>query len=128
MFRCVNKSAGARGCSLSNTRGPKAMAGISAADGGLAHPQASGFGSVPGCSRCDGDLRLGLGLLAQFLALILDLKAQLPQVFNIELVFAGTPVLRVGDTDLQFAQAGAIGLHSELHQTFQSVDAVLGSA
>lgn len=104
------------------------MAGISTADGGLAHLQASGLGSVPACPRCDGDPRLGLGLLAQFLALILDLKAQLPQVFNIELVFAGTPVLRVCDTDLQFAQAGAIGLHIELHQTFQSVDAVPGSA
>ena len=123
MFRYVNKSAGSRGCSLANTRGPKAMAGISAADGGLAHPQASGFGSVPVCSRCDGDLRLGLGLLSQLLALILDLKAQLPQVFNIELVFAGTPVLRVGHTDLQFAQAGAIGLHIELHGRIKSVAA-----
>ena len=123
MFRYVNKSAGSRGCSLSSTRGPKAMAGISAADGGLAHPQASGFGSVPACPSCDGDLRLGLGLLAQFLALILDLKAQLPQVFNIELVFAGTPVLRVGDTYLQFAQAGAIRLHGELHGRIKSVAA-----
>lgn len=50
-------------------------------------------------------------MLAQFLELILDLKAQLPQVFNIDLVFAGTPVLRVGDTDLEFAQTGAIRLH-----------------
>ena len=123
MFRYVNKSAGSRGCSLANTRGPKAMAGISAADGGLAHPQASGFGSIPACSRYDGDLRLGLGLLAQFLALILELKAQLPQVFNIELVFAGTPVLRVGHTDLQFAQAGAIRLHIELHCRIKSVAA-----
>ena len=96
--------------------------------GGLAHPQASGFGSVPVCSRCDGDLRLGLGLLAQFLALILDLKAQLPQVFNIELVFAGTPVLWVGHTDLQFSKPGAIRLHVELHQTSKSVDAVPGPA
>ena len=31
-------------------------------------------------------------MLAQFLELILDLKAQLPEVFNIDLVFAGTPV------------------------------------
>ena len=123
MFRCVNKSAGPRGCSLANTRGPMAMAGISAADGGLAHPQASGFGSGPACPRCDGDLRLGLALLAQFLALILDLKTQLPQVFNIELVFAGTPVLRVGHTDLQFAQAGAIRLHIELHGRIKSVAA-----
>ena len=44
-------------------------------------------------------------MLAQFLELILDLKAQLPEVFNIDLVFSGTPVLRVGDTDLQLAQA-----------------------
>ena len=50
-------------------------------------------------------------MLAQFLELILDLKAQLPQVFNIDLVFAGTPVLRVGDADLEFAQTGAIRLH-----------------
>ena len=123
MFRCVNNSAGLHSCSLVNTCGSKALAGISSADGGLAHPQASGFGSVPACSRYDGDLRLGLGLLAQFLALILDLKAQLPQVFNIELVFAGTPVLRVGHTDLQFAQAGAIRLHIELHGRIKSVAA-----
>ena len=44
-------------------------------------------------------------MLAQFLELILDLKAQLPEVFNIDLVFAGTPVLRIGDTDLQLSQA-----------------------
>ena len=50
-------------------------------------------------------------MLAQFLDLILNLKAQLPQVFNIDLVFAGTPVLRVGDTNLEFAQTGAIRLH-----------------
>ena len=67
-------------------------------------------------------------MLAQLLALILDLKAQLPEVFNIELVFAGTPVLRVGHTDLQFAQAGAIGLHVEPQETFQSVSAVPASA
>ena len=115
MFRCVKKSAKSRGCSIVNTRAPKAMAGISAADGVSAHPRAWRFSSIAGCPRCDVDLRLGLGLLAQLLALILDLKAQLPQVFNIELVFAGTPVLRVGDTDLQFAQPGAIGLHIELH-------------
>ena len=66
----------------------------------------------------------GLRLLAQFLELILDLKAQLPQVFNIDLVFAGTPVLWVGNTDLQLAQAGAIGLHSELHGRVKSVAAV----
>ena len=54
-------------------------------------------------------------MLAQFLELILDLKAQLPQVFHIDLVFTRTPVLRVGDTNLQFAQAGAIRLHEELH-------------
>ena len=99
------------------------MAGISAADGVSAHPLAWRFSSIAGCSRCDGDLRLGLGLLAQLLALILDLKAQLPQVFNIELVFAGTPVLRVGHTDLQFAQAGAIRLHIELHGRIKSVAA-----
>ncbi len=62
-------------------------------------------------------------MLAQFLELILDLKAQLPQVFNIDLVFAGTPVLGVGDTDLQLAQAGAIGLHGELHGHIKSVAA-----
>ena len=83
-----------------------------------------GFFSVPVWS-VEGR---GLRLLAQLLALILDLKAQLPQVFNIELVFAGTPVLRVGDTYLQFAQPGAIRLHIELHQTFKSVNAVPGSA
>ena len=60
-------------------------------------------------------------MLAQFLELILDLKAQLPQVFNIDLVFAGTPVLRVGDTDLEFAQTGAIRLHGELHGRIKSV-------
>ncbi|QNI64749.1 hypothetical protein SynA1544_01816 [Synechococcus sp. A15-44] len=60
--------------------------------------------------------------------MILDLKAQLPQVLNIELVFAGAPVLRVGDTNLQFSQAGAIELHVELQETFQSVCAVPGSA
>ena len=54
-------------------------------------------------------------MLTQFLELILDLKAQLSQVLNIDLVFAGTPVLGVGDTNLQFAQAGAIRLHNELH-------------
>ena len=62
-------------------------------------------------------------MLAQFLELILDLKAQLPQVFNIDLVFAGTPVLGVGDTDLQLAQAGAIRLHGELHGLIKSVAA-----
>ena len=123
MFRYVNKSAGSRGCSLANTLGPKAMAGISAADGVSAHPRAWRFSSIAGGPRCDVDLRLGLGLLAQLLALILDLKAQLPQVFNIELVFAGTPVLRVGHTDLQFAQAGAIRLHIELHGRIKSVAA-----
>ena len=60
-------------------------------------------------------------MLAQFLELIFDLKAQLPQVFNIDLVFAGTPVLRVGDTDLKLAQAGAIRLHGELHGLIKSV-------
>ena len=99
------------------------MAGISAADGVSVHPLAWRFSSIDGCLCCDGDLRLGLGLLAQLLALILDLKAQLPQVFNIELVFAGTPVLRVGHTDLQFAQAGAIRLHIELHGRIKSVAA-----
>ena len=128
MFRCVNKPAGPCFCLLVNSLCGKGLAGISAADGVSAHPLAWRFSSIAGCPRCDGDLWLGLALLAQLLALILDLKAQLPQVFNIELVFAGTPVLRVGDTDLQFAQPGAIGLHVELHQTFQSVDAVPGSA
>ena len=62
-------------------------------------------------------------MLAQFLELILDLKAQLPQVFHIDLVFTGTPVLRVGDTNLQFAQAGAIRLHGKLHVRIKSVAA-----
>ena len=62
-------------------------------------------------------------MLAQFLELILDLKAQLPQVFNIDLVFAGTPVLRVGDTNLEFAQTGAIRLHGELHGRVNSAAA-----
>ena len=62
-------------------------------------------------------------MLAQFLELIFDLKAQLPQVFNIDLVFAGTPVLWVGDTDLQLAQAGAIRLHGKLHGLIKSVAA-----
>ena len=42
-------------------------------------------------------------MLAQSLELIFDLKPQLPEVFNIDLVFAGTPVLRVDDTNIQFA-------------------------
>ena len=62
-------------------------------------------------------------MLAQSLELIFDLKPQLPEVFNIDLVFAGTPVLRVGDTNLQFAQAGAIRLHGELHGLIKSVAA-----
>ena len=62
-------------------------------------------------------------MLAQFLELILDLEAQLPQVFNIDLVFARTPVLRVGDTNLEFAQAGAIRLHCELHGQIKSAAA-----
>ena len=59
--------------------------------------------------------------MPQFLELILDLKAQLSQIFNIDLVFARTPVLRVGDTNLQFAKAGAIRLHGELHGHINSV-------
>ena len=66
-------------------------------------------------------------MLAKFLELILDLKAQLPQVFNIDLVFARTPVLRVGDTDLQLAKAGAIRLHGELHGQIKSVAAAPAS-
>ena len=62
-------------------------------------------------------------MLAQFLELILDLKALLPQVFDIDLVFTGTPVLRVGDTNLQFAQAGAIRLHGKLHGQIKFVAA-----
>ena len=54
-------------------------------------------------------------MLAQFLELIFNLKAQLPEVFNIDLVFASTPVLGVGDTMLKFTQAGAIGLQGGLH-------------
>ena len=61
---------------------------------------------------------------AQFLELIFNLKAQLPEVFNIDLVFASTPVLWVGDTNLKFTQAGAIGLHGELHSRAKSVAAV----
>ena len=63
-------------------------------------------------------------MFAQFLELIINLKTQLSKVFNIDLVFAGTPVLRVGDTNLQFAQAGAIRLHGELHGQIKSVAAV----
>ena len=62
-------------------------------------------------------------MLAQFLRLISKLKTQLSEVFNIYLVFARTPVLRVGDTNLQFAQAGAIRLHGELHGRIKSVAA-----
>ena len=62
-------------------------------------------------------------MLTQLLELIFDLKAQLPEVFNVDLVFSGTPVLRVGDTDLQFAQAGEIRLHGELHGRVKSVAA-----
>ena len=124
MFRYVNRSAGPASCSLENTCGCKALAGISTADGVSAHLLfLRGLGLfLPvrfALEICDQ----GLGLLAQLLALILDLKAQLPQVFNIELVFAGTPVLRVGDTYLQFAQAGAIRLHIELHGRIKSVAA-----
>ncbi|WP_156915487.1 hypothetical protein [Synechococcus sp. WH 8109] len=60
---------------------------------------------------------------AQFLELIINLKPQLSEAFNIDLVFAGTPVLRVGDTNLQFAEAGAISLHEELHGRIKSVAA-----
>ena len=67
-------------------------------------------------------------MLAQFLELIFDLKAQLPQVFNIDLVFASTPVLRVGDTNLQFAQPGAIRLQDELHGRIKSVAATTAPA
>ena len=70
-----------------------------------------GFFPVPVRSVSAGGLRL----LAVFPGLIFDLEAQLPEVFNIDPVFAGTPVLRIGDTNLQFAQAGAIRLHGELH-------------
>ena len=62
-------------------------------------------------------------MLAQFLELIFNLKTQLSEVFNIDLVFAGTPMLRVGDTNLQFAKAGAIRLHGELHGKINSVAA-----
>ena len=71
--------------------------------------------------------RCGLIVQAQFLELIFNLKTQLPEVFNIDLVFAGTPVLRVGDTNLQFAQARAIRLHGELHGRVKSVAAALAS-
>ena len=62
-------------------------------------------------------------MLAQFLELIFNLKTQLSEVFNIDLVFAGTPVLRVGDTNLQFAKAGAIRLHWYLHGLIKFVAA-----
>ena len=62
-------------------------------------------------------------MLAQFLELIFNLKTQLSEVFNIDLVLAGTPVLRVGDTNLKFAQAGAIRLHGEHHGRINSVAA-----
>ena len=62
-------------------------------------------------------------MLAEFLELIFNLKTQLPEVFNIDLVFAGTPVLRVCDTNLQFSQAGAIRLHGELLGLIKSVAA-----
>ena len=62
-------------------------------------------------------------VLGQFLELIFNLKTQLSEVFNIDLVFARTPVLRVGDTNLQFAQAGAIRMHGELHGRIKSVAA-----
>ena len=66
-------------------------------------------------------------MLAQSLEVIFDLKPQLPEVFNIDLVFAGTPVLWVGDTNLQFAQAGAIRLHGELHGRIKSVAAAVAT-
>ena len=66
-------------------------------------------------------------MLPQFFELILDLKAELSQIFNFDLVFAGTPVLWVGDTNLQFAQAGAIRLHGELHGRIKSVAAAPAS-
>ena len=62
-------------------------------------------------------------MLAQFLELIFNLKTQLSEVFNIDLVLAGTPVLRVGDTNLEFAQTGAIRLHGEHHGRINSVAA-----
>ena len=62
-------------------------------------------------------------MLAQFLELIFNLKTQLSEVFNIDLMFAGTPVLRVGDADLKFAQAGAVRLHGEPHGRIKSVTA-----
>ena len=63
-------------------------------------------------------------MLAQFLELIFNLKPQLPEVFNIDLVFARAPVLRVGDTNLEFAQTGAIRFHGELHDQIKSAAAV----
>ena len=62
-------------------------------------------------------------MLTQFLELIFDLKPQLPEGFNIDLVFAGTPVLRVDDTNIQFAQAGAIRFQKEPYGRFSSVAA-----
>ena len=62
-------------------------------------------------------------MLAQFLELIFNLKTQLSEVFNIDLVFAGTPVLRVGDTNLEFSQVGEIRLHGELNGLIKSAAA-----
>ena len=62
-------------------------------------------------------------MLTQFLELIFDLKPQLPKVFNIDLVFAETPVLRVDDTNIQFAQEGAIRFQEGPYGRFSSVAA-----
>ena len=70
---------------------------------------------------------VGLRLLAQCPQLIFDLEAQLPEAFNIDPVFAGTPVLRIGDTNLQFVQAGAIRLHGKLHGRMYFIVAVSAS-
>ena len=63
-------------------------------------------------------------LLAQTLQLIIEAKAQLTQIFNVDLMFSSTPVLRVGDSNLKLSQAGAIGLHRKLHRRLKSVAAV----
>ena len=60
-------------------------------------------------------------LLAQTLQLIIQPKAQLAKILNVDLMFSSTPVLRVGNSNLQFAQSGAIGLHNKLHRRLKSV-------
>jgi|TARA_B100001057_G_scaffold159700_1_gene160365 hypothetical protein len=48
--------------------------------------------------------------------LVIEPKAQLAKIFNVDLVLASTPVLRIGNTDFELTQTGAIGLHGELRK------------